>query len=62
MDRTLREHIEGLETRIRRLADRSMQSEDLSERNRIESEIRAANLALAQYKSALAVEQALEKE
>lgn len=61
MDRTLREHIEGLEARIRRLVDRSMQSDDPKERNRLEAEIRAANLALAQYKAALTLEQSLEE-
>lgn len=59
VDRTLREHIEGLQARIQRLADRSMQSDDLAERNRLEAEIRAANLALAQFKAALTLEEAL---
>lgn len=36
-----------------------MQSDDLAERNRLEAEIRAANLALAQFKAALTLEEAL---
>ncbi len=61
MDRTLREHIEGLEARIRRLVERSMQSNDVKERSRLEAEIRAANLALAEYKAALTLEEGLEE-
>ena len=61
VDRTLREHIDGLQAYIQRLVDRSMQSDDIAERNRLEAEIRAANLALAQFKAALSIEQTLQK-
>jgi len=53
---------QALEARVRRLVDRSMRSEDLGERNRIEAEIRAANLALSHYKAALALEESLKED
>jgi hypothetical protein len=39
-----------------------MRSQDLGERNRIEAEIRAVNLALSHYKAALALEDSLKEE
>ena len=60
MDRTLRQHIQELESRVRRLTEKSMENQlSLIERNRIESEIRAANLALSHFKAALVVEESL---
>jgi hypothetical protein len=56
MDRTVRDHITGLERRIRELNAQLMEKGSLEERNRIESEIRVAELALAYYRKALELE------
>jgi hypothetical protein len=58
MDRTLREHVTGLEQRLRALNAQIMENaKSLPERNRIESEIRAAEMALSYYRKALELEQ-----
>ena len=57
MNRTLKEHISFLERRIERLNDRIMENKfSVSARNRIESEIRAATLAITYYRKALEIE------
>jgi hypothetical protein len=57
MDRTLREHISHLEDRLQSLTSEIMEDERTQvERNRIESEIRAAQLALTYYRRALELE------
>jgi hypothetical protein len=56
VDRTLREHIASLEARIKLLSEQMMDVQDLTARNRMEAEIRAANIALTHYKAALQVE------
>ena len=61
MDKPVRDHIRRLERKIEVLTEEVMRNRlDQSERNHIEAEIRAANLALSHYKSALEIEQRLE--
>lgn len=58
MDRTLRDHIAHLDTRLRELTTQIMDNTTtLAERNRIEAEIRAAELAISYYKKALELEE-----
>ena len=60
METPVGEHIRRLEERLRVLSAEGMQnSRSLPERNRIEAEIRAVNLALAHYKAALELENKL---
>jgi hypothetical protein len=59
MDRTVREHIEFLEGRLRVLNEGYMNEEDVPERNRIGAELRAVESALLQFQSALRLEQQL---
>ena len=60
MDRSLKEHITFLETRQQELHRELMEAtRTLAECNRIESEIRAAELALIYYRNALELEQQL---
>lgn len=62
MNRTLGEHISHLEQKLRDLNNEMMeQKRTLVERNRIESEIRAAELALAYYRKALTLEEQLSR-
>lgn len=58
MDRTLRDHIAHLEERIHALNGQLMHDDKgtLMERNRIESEIRAAEMAIDYYRKALELE------
>jgi hypothetical protein len=57
MDITVREHITRLESRIQRLNQEIMENRvSQQERNRLEAEIRAANLALTHYRAALDIE------
>ena len=57
MDRPVRDHISHLENRLRKLNQEVMDnSRSQEERNRLESEIRAANLALSYYREALDLE------
>jgi len=61
MDKPVKDHIRRLEWKIEALTEEVMRNRlDQSERNHIEAEIRAANLALSHYKSALEIEQRLE--
>jgi hypothetical protein len=57
MEHTLKDHIARLEARIRELSEESM-TDNLNyvERNRIESEIRAAEMALSYYRRAYDLE------
>jgi hypothetical protein len=59
MDRTLREHITKLEQRVKFLSEQLMDTQDPTARNRMEADIRAANLALTHYRAALQVEESL---
>ena len=60
MQTTVGEHIRKLQERLRVLSAQGMQnSRTLLERNRIEAEIRAVNLALACYKAALELKKKL---
>jgi hypothetical protein len=59
MDRTLREHIAKLEERVKFLSEQLMDTQDLTARNRIDADIRAANLALTHYKAAMQVEESI---
>jgi hypothetical protein len=62
MDRTVREHISFLEDRIQQLNFKMMESRQNQEQiNQIESELRAASLALSYYRKALELEQNLAK-
>jgi hypothetical protein len=60
MERTVREHIEGLQTRLNALNFALMSGhKSLAERNRIESEIRAVTMAIQYFHAALLAEQNL---
>jgi hypothetical protein len=57
MDRTVREHIAYLETRLRDLNAEIMEDRRThDEVNRLQSEIRAAEMALTYYRKALELE------
>ncbi len=60
MNRTLGEHIAELESRIRRLNEEAME-QHLSrvDLNRIEADIRATNLALTHFRTAIDLERQL---
>ena len=63
MEMPLGAHIRRIEKRLQVLSVQCMQNgRGLPERNRIEAEIRAANLALAHYKAALELEKQLSSE
>jgi methylthioribose-1-phosphate isomerase len=47
MNRSVREHIRRLEEQVQRLTESNMENKALTERNQIESEIRATTLALS---------------
>jgi hypothetical protein len=60
MEKAVGEHIRKLEERLTLLSGQIMEnSRNLEERNRIEAEIRAANLALSHYRTALELEKQL---
>ena len=59
MDVSVREHLQKLERRLQLLSQEIMESASLDERNKLEAEIRAANLAIAHYKAALELEESL---
>jgi hypothetical protein len=62
MDRTVREHVEELQTQLNALNFSLMTGhKTLAERNRIESEIRAVTIGLEYFHAALLVEQNLSK-
>ena len=57
MDRPLQEHLNHLEQRLQVLNQELMESaRTLAERNRIQGDIRAAELALIYYRQALELE------
>ena len=57
------EHIRKLEERLKVLNVQIMQNrQTLNDRNKIEAEIRAANLALTYYRAALELEKSLSPE
>jgi len=53
VDRTLREHITNLEARIKKLSEQMMDVQDLTVRNRLEAEIRAATIAALEVENSL---------
>ena len=60
MDKSLKEHIGLLEQRLRQLSEQIMKNREPREvRNRVEAEIRAAELALAHYRAAFELEKTL---
>jgi hypothetical protein len=60
MDKPLKEHISRLEQRIQALNEQIMSNRlRQEERNRLEAEIRAANLAITHYKAAIELEKSL---
>src|SRR5437667_11476945 len=59
MDVSVREHLQKLERRLQLLSQEIMENASLDERNKLEAEIRAANLAIAHYKAALKLEESL---
>jgi hypothetical protein len=56
MDRSLAEHIQGLECKLNSIGARIMQENDSEKRNHLESELRAVQSALAHYRSAFELE------
>jgi hypothetical protein len=56
MDRTVREHIQILETKRSLLSGRIMDENEKAQRNQLETELRAIESALALYRSALEIE------
>ncbi len=59
MDVSIRKHLQSLEERLEVLSRQIMENRSRDERNKLEAEIRAANLAIAHYKAALDLEQTL---
>ncbi len=57
MDRTVRQHIEWLEARLHTLTNTLMATDRRESANAIETEIRAVNLALGHYRSAVEIEE-----
>ena len=56
MHRTLAEHIEGLEQRLNVISALIMREDSSEKRNHLESELRAVESALSQYRSAYEIE------
>lgn len=59
MNRTLAEHIQSLEQRLNMISARIMQEDDPEKSNYLESELRAVESALTQYRSAFEIEKRL---
>jgi hypothetical protein len=59
MDRTLAEHIETLEQKVTLISAQIMQENNSKKRNYLESELRAVESALTQYRSAFEIESRL---
>jgi hypothetical protein len=59
MDLTVREHIRRLQERLLLLNQQIMEIRSREDRNKLEAEIRAVNLALQHYRSALELEKKL---
>ena len=60
MDVSVRDHIAHLEARIKALAAQLMDQKNLAKRNVMESEIRAAELAVSHYRAAMLLESAFD--
>jgi hypothetical protein len=56
MDRTLAEHIQALEQKLNLISAQIMQEKSSKKRNQLESELRAVESALTQYRSAFEIE------
>ena len=56
MNLTLRQHVSRLERRLKQLSHEVMKTGDRKMANRVDAEIRAANMALAHYSAALELE------
>ncbi len=62
MDLTLGQHIRRLELRLEALSEEIMRPDiSLEQRNKIESNIRAVNMALEYYRAALDIEQSISR-
>ena len=59
MDKTVREHIQTLEQKRKRLSAHLMDEADAKQRNQLESELRAVEAALKFYQDALETERRL---
>lgn len=59
MERSLRTHIAELQELMHTLNEELMHEEDLRRRNELETKVRAAEMALKHYRSALELEQSL---
>ena len=59
MEKSVREHLRTLHEHLQSLSQQIMENRSLEERNKLEAEIRAANLAIAHYKTALELERSL---
>jgi hypothetical protein len=62
VDRPVREHINELEKRLKRLAAKSMENQlSRNQRNAVETEMRVVTLALSRFREALDLEQQLQR-
>jgi len=61
MDVSVRDHVAHLEARIKTLAAQLMDEKNLEKRNVMESEVRAAEMAVSHYRAALLLEIAFDK-
>ena len=62
MDKPLRHHIAELERRVQQLSQEMMQNrKSREERNRLETELRVAQQALAHYQQAVKLEEQLQR-
>ena len=62
MDKPLRHHIAELERRVQQLSQEMMQNrKSREERNRLETELRVAQQALAHYQQAIKLEEQLQR-
>jgi hypothetical protein len=59
MEKTLAEHIRGLEQKLNALSSQMMEESDSHRRNQLESELRAVNTALGHYRRAFDIESRL---
>jgi hypothetical protein len=59
MDVTVREHLRRLEQRLQLLSQEIMENHTRDDRNKLEAEIRAVNLAITHYRTALELEEGL---
>jgi hypothetical protein len=59
MDLSVKEHLRRLEERLQVLNRQIMENRGRDERNQLEAEIRAANLAIAHYRAAVELERSL---